>query len=117
MFSNCLLEAIKAKIENPSLEIKLIPPSLNQGRIHFYWTDGRTIWHYNNKCERKNPFARILFNGILKECGSTFFESLMLHKMYEKGLSEAQALKLSKKYRLPFTEGDIKSAYFNESQD
>lgn len=37
MYSNCLFEAIKAKIKDPkNVQIRLIPPSINNWNLHFY---------------------------------------------------------------------------------
>ena len=49
MYSNCLFEAIKAKIKDPkNVQIHLIPPSINNWNLHFYWINksNQTIYHY-----------------------------------------------------------------------
>ena len=38
-YSNCLIEAIKAKIENPKVKITVIPRG-GRGLTHFLWSDG-----------------------------------------------------------------------------
>lgn len=42
-YSNCLIEALKAKIKHPfKVRIIYIPPKLNESRCpHFMWTDGK----------------------------------------------------------------------------
>lgn len=110
MKSNCLIEALKAKIKNPSVKIHVYPTEINNGKIHFYWSDGDKYWHFIKQNERQF----ILFEGKLKEIPANPFFSLMLHKMYEKKLSEDDCIRLIKKYRLPLTRDDVESAYFNE---
>lgn len=116
MFSNCLIEAIKAKIKNPKLKIKMIPPEVNNGVIHFYWTDGETVYHYSRKPEEQNNRS-FLFCGKLKTSRLSVFESILIHRMYTKNFSVNQAIKLCRKYSLSFNEQDIKECYETEKLD
>lgn len=114
MISNCLIEAIKAKIKNPRIKIKMYPPFLNNGSYHFYWIEGDTVYHF----VKNNNRSFMLFNGYIKDCRKSVFYSFMGHRLYLASLSDkSMALKLSKKYHLPFTEGDIEQIWFNEEND
>ena len=44
MYSNCLFEAIKAKIKDPkNVHIHILSPKLNNGDFHIYWYDNTFI--------------------------------------------------------------------------
>ena len=114
MISNCLIEAIKAKIKNPRIKIRMYPPFLNNGSCHFYWVDSDTVYHF----VKNNNRTFILFSGYIKDCRKSVFYSFMGHRLYSASLSNKDlAIKLSKKYHLPFTEGDIEQIWFNEEND
>lgn len=100
MYSNCLLEAIKAKIKDPkNVQIHLIPPSINNWNLHFYWSNksNQTIYHYSE--ENKNCLSRfkILFHGKLKSRWILSFEELLYKKMQSKGWSKERQIKTAKK--------------------
>lgn len=114
MISNCLIEAIKAKIKNPHIKIKMYPPFLNNGNCHFYWIDGDTVYHF----VKNNNKSFMLFDGYIKDYRKRVFYSFMGHKLYLASLGDKSlAIKLSKKYHLPFTEDDIENIWFNEEHD
>lgn len=113
-YSNCLIEAIKAKIKNPKkVKIYLYPREINNNEIHFYWVENNTAYHFT----KNNSKSVILFEGKVKSYDSNLFYSLMGHKMFKAGLDRKQAFELAKKYRLPLTEDDINDMYFNEEND
>ena len=113
MKSNCLFEAIKAKLRNPSVEIHLYPPEINNHKFHFYWIDGDRFYHFI----KDNEKSFFLFEGKVKEYSEKLFYSHIGHKMYVNGLNRKAAYKMAKKYRLPFTKDDIENIYFNEEND
>ena len=46
MYSNCLFEAIKAKIKDPkNVYIFRVPKRFGGGAIHFMWYDGKKYYH------------------------------------------------------------------------
>ena len=68
-YSNCLLEAIKAKLKNPkNVKILYIPRGFNVGDTwgHFIWTDA-TIdtdnQYYFEFCSARNGSNHIWFKG------------------------------------------------------
>ena len=106
-YSNCLVEALVAKVADwNNVNIRLYPLELNNNKIHFYWTSGDEYFHYTHK----NKNERFLFKGETKSYRKGFFEGSLLSKMYNNVTIE-QAVKLSKKYRLPFTKDDIEDYY------
>lgn len=74
-YSNCLIEAIKAKIRNPkNVKVHFIRPCLNNGHIHFYWIEDDGVYQYGHKQPIKNP---ILFEGKVRlHCRATLEERL-----------------------------------------
>lgn len=64
MYSNCLFEAVKAKVRDPkSIRIHYIPAKFNIGYFfpHFWWEDGENA--YDFKATGKTKFQVILFKG------------------------------------------------------
>ena len=113
-YSNCLIEAVKAKIKDPkNVSIRMYPASINNGQVHFYWVNVDTFYHYTHK----NKNEKFLFKGETKNYRKVFFDNLMLHKMYVAKLTVDQAVKLAKKCRLPFTKDDIEFSFRNEELD
>ena len=113
-YSNCFIEALKAKIKNPrNVKIHLYPTELNGGELHFYWTDGVNFYHF----VKENKNAIFLFKGKIKVYEKNLFYDFMGHKMFVKNLTREDAMKLVKKYHLPLTRDDIESIYFNEEND
>jgi hypothetical protein len=84
MKSNCLFEALKAKIKNPEVKIHFISPSLNNGRIHFYWIDDEAVWQFTHKQPVKIP---LFFEGRTRRHNAYCFEGKMFQKMKELGWS------------------------------
>lgn len=99
MYSNCLFEAIKAKIKDPkNVQIHLIPPSINNWNLHFYWSNksNQSIYHYSE--ENKNCLSRfkILFHGKLKSRWILSFEELLYKKCSLKDGQKRNKSKLQK---------------------
>lgn len=91
MISNCLIEAVKAKIKNPqNVKIHYIPAKLNNGNLHFYWYDfaDQSIFQFTHKANVKS--SNILFNGETGSFNIKLFESRMYAKMKELGWSYEQ---------------------------
>lgn len=101
MYSNCLFEAIKAKLKDPkNIEIHLIPPSINNHDLHFYWKnkEENRIYHFttkkNNFWDRLNIF---IFKGNFKTMKEIFFEELLYRKMKKAGWPKKKQIKYAKK--------------------
>ena len=98
MKSNCLIEALKAKIKNPkSVTIHVFPLSLNNNQLHFYWIDDseNRVFHYAKaNC---NSFCCPLFEGVLKKRIRDCFEEKMMMAMIDKKWSYKKIMKVAKK--------------------
>lgn len=87
-YSNCLLEAIKAKIKNPKIKIMYLPAFLNEVPCpHWMWLDeeGEHDFHYKGylpwyKWVWHKGCIRTVHRGCYKGCISQ-----MIEKKYYKG--------------------------------
>lgn len=95
-YSNCLIEAIKAKIKDPKhIKIHRISLKLNHNRIHFYWTDSEKFYHYvNPNLHTKNL---LWFKGVYKVYDSKLFNGIMLCRMEQLNWSVEKKAKVAKK--------------------
>lgn len=79
MYSNCLFEALKAKIKDPkNVHIIYLPKKWNRGNLHFYWIKGEDIFHYTNP---KYNRTKILFKGTIKKENFETFEAFILRSL------------------------------------
>ncbi|MBR1639374.1 MAG: hypothetical protein IJ688_08315 [Treponema sp.] len=77
MKSNCLFEAIKAKIKDPkNTRIIYIPKKINDGFHHFLWIKNNTVYHYEDFKNDKSIF----FEGVIKTQSLESFEAMILRK-------------------------------------
>ena len=67
--SNCLIEAVKAKLKNPKkVKITFIPARYTEGGIcpHFLWSDGESDFDFGTD-QKLKPYQYILFKGNIRE--------------------------------------------------
>lgn len=88
-YSNCLFEALKAKIKDPkNIKIHFIPLSLNKESVHFYWYDikdqsVKQFTHKANEC-----INYIFFKGEIGSYNINLFEGRLFSKMKGLGWSD-----------------------------
>ena len=71
-YSNCLIEAINAKLENPDVKITVIPRG-GRGYPHFLWSDGE--YDYGFGTDKKLSMLQALwFKGRIFRRGLGFNE-------------------------------------------
>lgn len=105
MISNCLFEAIKAKLKDPrNVKICLLPLSLNNNRLHFYWINKSENRFYHFVLPNCKVFCNPLFNGKLKSMNNIFFEEKMYKKMSNLNWSYDKQIKMAKKLGFSNTE-------------
>lgn len=90
MISNCLIEAIKAKIKNRNVEIHRFPFALNNYQLHFYWIDKAENQMYHYCLPESTKFCVPLFNGKLKVRSRALFGLKMVRRMKEKNWSQTK---------------------------
>ena len=83
-WSNCLIEAIKAKIRNPHIKVYIAKPDIKNHRMfHFIWSDGKHSYDFSDKDEflenSKLPWFLqvIVFKGGIRQ-----FEDAEFAKRY-----------------------------------
>lgn len=67
-YSNCLIEAIKAKIKNrKQIKITYVSPFINEVFCpHFLWSDGRYDYDFG-VCQRLKWYEKIYFKGNIRQ--------------------------------------------------
>ena len=107
-YSNCLIEAIKAKIRDPkNVKILIVPKKLNRERtgrssigFHCFWKIGDLVYDFKCESNVKYFWQMLLFKGYIR-ANSYFYYDIMMHWDLE-----AYLRKLSKNYgkKLMFTD-------------
>lgn len=100
MYSNCLFEAIKAKIKDPkNVYIFRVPKRFGGGATHFMWYDGKKYYH-SVMTDRTNVkwYKKLWHNQEIKEIDEAIFNAFILNKIsvlpVEKVRKTAKQLKL-----------------------
>lgn len=104
MYSNCLIEAIKAKIKDPkNVQIIRLPKEVNDKKSHYMWIKDDYVFHAYNKDSDKN---RLFFDYSIKKVSLDTFQRWLLGKLAATGNLE----KYAQKYKLPlYNEFAVKS--------
>lgn len=71
-YSNCFIEAVKAKIKNPLVKIAFVPRS-EKGTPHFLWSDGKHDYDFGVEAELK-WYQIIWFKGRIRQRALGFNE-------------------------------------------
>ena len=71
-FSNCLIEAVKAKLKNKNVKLYFCKPKKGQ-MFHFMWDDGNASYDFSD-CEEDELkwFQRFLFSGRIRKFKNGF---------------------------------------------
>jgi len=105
-YSNCLFEALKAKIKDPKhVEIILVPPSLNHGSLHFFWKKQGKIFHFTNKNLKR---TKIWFNGEIKQYDMRSFVGSILCRLQSKNYSIKKCIRIANNLKLNLSADEIK---------
>ena len=66
-FSNCFIEAVKAKLKNKNVKLYFCKPKKGQ-MFHFMWDDGNASYDFSN-CEEDELkwFQCFLFSGRIRK--------------------------------------------------
>lgn len=66
-YSNCLIEAIKAKLKNPKVKITYVSPFVNEVFCpHFLWSDGKNDYDFGVERHLK-WYEILLFKGHIRQ--------------------------------------------------
>lgn len=73
-YSNCVIEAIKAKIRNPKIKLKYIPAHLNEVFVpHVMWHDGEYTYDFYAK-GHLNPLQIIWHKGYIRKSEYDYYD-------------------------------------------
>lgn len=102
MKSNCLLEAVKAKIKNPKdVKIIALPGKIFGAHLHIMWINGEKVLHafdLNFNPETSKLIDRIWYTPSFKTNSVESFEAYVLDCLKRK--SKETKIKYSKKFGL-----------------
>lgn len=78
-YSNCMFEALKAKIYNPKVKIYFCKPRIAENgyfqMFHFMWSDGIADYDFSDLTENGLPLYRnLIFKGVIRKFESGFAE-------------------------------------------
>lgn len=93
MYSNCLFEAIKAKIKNPKYVHIFKVPKLMSKSNHFMWFDGQNYYH--SVALHPTKYNDLFHKSKLKKVDEVTFNAFALQ--YIKNLSNKKIKKIEKK--------------------
>lgn len=100
-YSNCLFEAIKAKLKDPkNVKIHFLGKQLT-GTMHWYWynlsdaPEDRGVYSFTHKAKLKQ---RILFKGFINCDTFNMWESFLFHKMKKYGFTVEEQKAYAKKH-------------------
>ena len=95
--SNCLIEAIKAKIKDPqNVRIGYLAPSINHGELHFWWikeSEGKA-YHFRSDKDEKFHF---FFLGSICRNDLNVFQDFVIRKCFDAGKSTQETQKYGRK--------------------
>lgn len=84
--SNCLIEAIKAKVKDPeNVRIHFMSRKLNRGSFHWYWYDLKEGSMMSFSHDKSYRGQTALFKGFINANGFTMFEGTQFAKMSRLG--------------------------------
>ncbi|MGN0728067.1 hypothetical protein [Treponema sp.] len=122
MYSNCLIEAVKAKIKDPkNVQIIRLPKELNSGKTHFMWIKNDYVYHAFKKNTKESDFW---FEYKIKKVPITIFQRWMLGQI----TSSKNLKEYANKFNLPlnglkgihsyeFLSTDEKCLFYEENFD
>lgn len=78
-YSNCMIEAIRAKNNNPKIKIYFCKPRITENEqfqmFHFMWTDGQADYDFSDLKENGLPlYKNLLFKGVIRKFDLGFAE-------------------------------------------
>ena len=113
--SNCLIEAIKAKLEDPqNVRIGYISPFINHGAFHFWWikeSEGKG-YHFRSDKDEKNF---IFFLGTTCRNDLVFFQDFVIRRCFYRGKSIKATQKYCRKAGLNVSIRTIEDGFYKKS--
>lgn len=71
-YSNCMVEALKAKLRNHKVKIYFCKPRITENdnfqMFHFMWSDGKADYDFSDIKENGlPPYKNLLFKGVIRK--------------------------------------------------
>lgn len=83
-YSNCLIEAIKAKLKNKNTKIIFVPKKFNDSiGFHCFWKIDDLIYDFKCESNVKHYWQMLLFKGYIRANSFEFYDRLMYWKIEE----------------------------------
>lgn len=84
-YSNCLIEAVRAKLHNPQIKIYFCKPRIAEnGRFqmfHFMWSDGVADYDFSDLNDEEMPWYKdFVFKGHLRKFKRGFAERYSMYR-------------------------------------
>lgn len=78
-YSNCMIEAVRAKLHNPAVKIYFCKPRITENgnfqMCHFMWSDGKADYDFSDLEENGlPPYRHLLFKGVVRKFELGFAE-------------------------------------------
>lgn len=88
--SNCMIEAIKAKIHNSSVKIYFCKPRITENgnfqMCHFMWSDGKHSYDFSDSDnDVKRWYKTLLFKGSIRRFDKDFAKKYSNYRNQKKG--------------------------------
>ena len=92
-YSNCIVEAIKAKLKNHKVKIYFCKPRITENGLqmcHFMWSDGTADYDFSDFEENELPLYKILFfKGAIRKFKLGFAEKYSKSRNRKRGKENA----------------------------
>lgn len=84
-YSNCMVEAIKAKMRNPQIKLYFCKPRMTENRnfqmFHFMWSDGKADYDFSDLKENElPPYRNLIFKGVIRKFDLGFAERYSIYR-------------------------------------
>ena len=84
-YSNCMIEAVRAKLHNPAVKIYFCKPRITENghfqMFHFMWSDGQADYDFSN-LEEQEPVSHgiFVFRGAVRKFNLGFAETYSTYR-------------------------------------
>lgn len=78
-YSNCMIEALKAKLHDTKIKVFFCRPRITENghfqMFHFMWTDGKADYDFSDLEENGlPPYRNLFFKGVIRKFDLGFAE-------------------------------------------
>lgn len=89
-YSNCMIEAVKKKLQNHRIKLYFCKPRITENgnfqMFHFMWSDGKADYDFSDLEERGlPPYRNLIFKGAVRKFELGFAEKYTNYRNKRKG--------------------------------